>query len=212
MAVLKITMAFPLGGQASQRMARALQSQTPVPSADADARHLAEAVGRGDEAAFQALYDLYHERLFRLALVVGRGDEALARETVQSVFVTAAAKLQRVESEAHLWNWLAQIARQNLAKAWRQRQRDSTVMVRGELPDCAEPGEADSGLEQNLDAALLALEPDERQLLEWFYFDRLSHKEIAGQLNTTPKAISSRLERARARLRAMLARKLSHET
>jgi DNA-directed RNA polymerase specialized sigma24 family protein len=40
----------------------------------------------------------------------------------------------------------------------------------------------------------------------------LSHQEIAGQLNTTPKAVSSRLERARAKLRSLITRRLSHET
>ena len=80
------------------------------------------------------------------------------------------------------------------------------------MPDRAAPGEPDSVLEEKLDAALLAMEPEERQLIEWFYFDGLSHKEIAAQLGATPKAVSSRLERARARLRALLARNLSHET
>jgi len=212
MAVPINTMPFPLGGQVSRPMAKALESRTPTSTADAEACALAAAVGRGDEAAFQALYDRYHERLFRLALVLGRGDSVLARETVQSAFVTAATKLRRVESEEHLWNWLARIARQHLAKAWRQRQRDSAVMVAGDLPDCAGAADADSALEQNLDAALLALEPEERQLIEWFYFDGLSHKDIAEQLSLSAKAVSSRMERARARLRAVLARKLSHET
>jgi RNA polymerase sigma factor (sigma-70 family) len=59
---------------------------------------------------------------------------------------------------------------------------------------------------------LLALTADERQLIEWFYFDGLSHKEIAGQLGATSKAVSSRLERARSRLRALLASAPFHET
>src|SRR5277367_3617386 len=99
MAVPINTMPFPLGGQVSRPMAKALESRTPTSTADAEACALAAAVGRGDEAAFQALYDRYHERLFRLALVLGRGDSVLARETVQSAFVTAATKLRRVESE-----------------------------------------------------------------------------------------------------------------
>ena len=81
-----------------------------------------------------------------------------------------------------------------------------------ELPDCAEPVEPDSVLEESLDTALLRMEADERQLIEWFYFDNLSHKEIAVQLGTTPKAVSSRLERARARLRLLLTRTFSHES
>ena len=184
---------------------------TPSP-ADTEARRLAIAVGRGDEAAFQQLYDGYHGRLFRFALVLGHGDESLAGETVQSAFVTAAASLRRVESEQHLWNWLARVARQHLAKMRRQRRQDPSVEELASLPDCADTREADSVLEEKLDAALVAIEPEERQLLEWFYFDGLSHKEIAERLGATAKAISSRLERARARLRSLLTRNLSHET
>ena len=186
--------------------------QPSVARADAEARSLAAAIARGNEAAFRELYDRYRERLFRFALVLGRGDELLAQETVQSVFVTAAAKLRRVESEEHLWNWLARVARQQLAKTWRQRQRDSTIIGVAELSQCAEAREPDSVLEEYLDAALLALGTEDRQLIEWFYFDGLSQKEIAERLSATPKAISSRLERARAKLRSLLTRKLSHET
>ncbi len=205
-------MSLPAGGNSLPAMAKAGGVCPSAVEADAEARALACAVGRGDEAAFRKLYDLYHDRLFRLALVVGRGDELLAQETVQSVFVTAAAKLSRIESELHLWNWLARIARQQLAKSWRQQRRDSALVVPGELPECSDGGESEGALEQSLDAALLALEPDERQVIEWFYFDDLSHKQIAEQLSATPKAISSRLERARARLRALLAKGLARET
>ena len=63
-----------------------------------------------------------------------------------------------------------------------------------------------------LEAALLAMDADERELVEWFDFDKLSHMEISERLDATPKSVSSRLERARAKLRAIMARKLSHET
>jgi RNA polymerase sigma factor (sigma-70 family) len=184
-----------------------------APSADAEARALAAAIGRGDEAAFRTLYDRYHQRLFRLALVLGRGDESLAQDVVQSVFVTAAKKLRRADSEEHLWNWLARVARQQVAKTWRQRQRDPAIANAEVLTeDWPASAQSDSFLEEVLDAALKMLEADDRQLIQIFYFDRLSQKEIAEQLGTTPKAISSRLERAREKLRSLIKRALSHET
>ena len=196
------------------------QVQTAEPSgvppaasgADAAAGRLAAAVARGDEAAFRQLYDAYQRRLFRLALVLGRGDEPLAQDVVQAVFVTAAKKLRRAESEAHLWNWLARVARQHLAKTWRQQRRNPALVGMAELPDCADGAASDATLENSLDAALLAMEAEDRQLIEQFYFDRLSHREIAGHLGVTPKAVYSRLERAREKLRLLIARNLSHET
>src|SRR5580698_8895324 len=99
-----------------------------APAADAEARQLAAAIARGDEEAFRRLYDRYHRRLLRLGLMLGRGDEWLAQEVTQSVFVTAAAKLRKVQGEEHLWNWLAQVARQQTAKIWRERQKDGVTV------------------------------------------------------------------------------------
>lgn len=180
--------------------------------ADADAQRLAAAVARGDEPAFRELYDRYHDRLFRLIIVLGRGDEPLAREIVQSVMLTAARKLRAVESEAHLWHWLARVARQQLAKARRGQQRDASLVSMANPPELADTPAPEPVLAQSLDAALTTLDADEQQLVELFYYDELSHQNIAAQLNTTPKAVSGRLERIRAKLRALMLRRLSHET
>lgn len=189
------------------------QSGQPAPGADVEARALAAAIARGDEQAFRTLYERYHDRLLRLSLVLGRGDESLAQDLVQTVFVTAAKKLRRIETEEHLWNWLARVARQKSARAWRQRRRDPALAHAESLPeDCPANTEADSFLEEKLDAAMRLLDADEQQLVRIFYFDRLSHKEIATQFGTTPKAVSSRLERVRAKLRSLMKRALSHET
>jgi RNA polymerase sigma-70 factor, ECF subfamily len=200
-----------------------IREQTPHPTveasrgqltsaADAEACVLAAAIARGDEAAFRTLYDRYHQRLFRFALVLARGDESLAQDTVQCVFVTAAKKLRRADSEEHLWNWLARVARQQSARAWRKQRREPAIGSSEMLPeDCPAVAQPDSFLEEVLDGALKMLEAEEQQIIQVFYFDRLSQKEIAEQLGTTPKAVSGRLERAREKLRSLIKRKLSHE-
>ena len=181
-------------------------------AADAEARQAVAAIRRGDDAAFEQLYERYHRRLLRLALVLARGDELLAHDAVQGTFITAAQKLCRIDGEEHLWNWLAQVARQQIARACRNRKRDAAVVNQDELSGRAMAEESDTRLEEILDAALAALDLEERQIIERFYFDRLSQKEIAEQLKITPKAVSNRLERARAKLRLFVAKKLSYET
>jgi RNA polymerase sigma-70 factor (ECF subfamily) len=189
-----------------------VEALSAQPAADAEARALTAGIARGDEPAFRALYDCYHGRLFRLALVLGRGDESLAQDLTQTVFVMAAKKLRRVETEEHLWNWLARVARQQCAKTLRKRRRDPSI-ANSELltDDCLASAEPDSFLEEALDRALQALDAEERQLVETFYFDRLSQKELAERLGTTPKGVSGRLERAREKLRSLIKRALSHE-
>ena len=212
MTIATTTMSLFIRERAQVQTAESSSVQPAASGTEAEACRLAAAVGRGDEAAFRQLYDSYQPRLFRLALVLGRGDDSLAQDAVQAAFVTAAKKLRRAESDSHLWNWLARVARQHISKAWRQQQRDSAVVNVAELPECAGPPKSETGLEKSLDAALVELEPEERQLIERFYFDRLSHQEIARKLGVTPKAVSSRLERAREKLRRFVARKLPHET
>jgi RNA polymerase sigma-70 factor (ECF subfamily) len=212
MTIATVSMRFLAGEPTRHPIVEAFNLQTAAHNPDAVARHLAAAIARGDEVAFRELYDRYHRRLFRFALVLGCGDESLAHDAVQAAFLTAAAKLRATESEEHLWNWLARVARQQLAKARRQRRRNSAVIGMADVPDCPDGVELDSQLEESLDAALLAMDADERELVEWFYFDRLSHKEIAERLGATPKSVSSRLERVRAKLRLLITRRLSHET
>jgi RNA polymerase sigma-70 factor (ECF subfamily) len=208
---------FLLAGT-SKDMAHAVQvasiverSAPSAASADGEARRLTSGVARGEEAAFQELYDRYHERLLRLAFVFSRGDDSLAHDLVQSVMLTAAAKLKPLENEAHLWNWLARVARQHFLKRRRQQQRDSALVSMAELPEQPDEAEPDSMLEESLDAAMTALDADDRQVVEWFYFDGLSHKDIADRVRATPKAVSSRLERARIKLRSLVVKRLSHE-
>jgi RNA polymerase sigma-70 factor (ECF subfamily) len=181
----------------------------PETVGDCQARALATAVARGDEAAFEALYDLYHGRLMRFALVATHGDELLAAEIVQSTFLTAAASLKPVETAAHLWNWLALVTRQHLSKTLRTRKRSEATVPMPE--DWPEDSASEKILEQCLDKALLTLSPEDRQTIEWHYFENLSHKEIAQRLDLTPKAVSSRLERCRALLRSIINKAMRYE-
>lgn len=198
---------FPLVEKTACPMPKEFPARPDSLAADDEARRLTTAISRGDEAAFRELYDRYQDRVYRLALLLSHGSESLSSETVQSVFVTAAAKLRSVESEAHLWNWLARVARQQLARNRRQLAPNQSIVAVADLPDHPNPQEPDALLEEQLDAALRDLDPDERRLIESFYFDGLSQRDLAQQLGTTAKAVSSRLERARARLRAYVNRR-----
>jgi len=212
MTLAPTTMPFPIRERTTPPIVESASLNAVTATADAEARRVAAAVARRDEEAFRQLYDRYRQRLFRLALVLNHGDESLAHDAVQLAFVTAAKKLRRAENETHLWNWLARIARQHIAKAWRQQQRDSAVIGTADPPDGVSTAESDTVLEECLDAALQLMDEDERRLIEWFYFDEMSQKEIAEQLASTPKAVSSRLDRARTKLRSIIARRLSNET
>jgi RNA polymerase sigma-70 factor (ECF subfamily) len=199
MIVSTPSMSFPASDPAP-RIAESAAS----PVDDAQARQISAALAKGDEAAFNQLYDRYHRRLFRLTLALGHGDETLAYDAAEAAFLTAAAKLKAVESEEHLWNWLARVARQYMSKDRRKQRRHPQPASLEDHPCPVEAAAAETALETSLDTALLSLEPADRQAVEWFYFDGLSHQEIATRAETTVKAVSSRLERARVKLRTFL--------
>jgi RNA polymerase sigma factor (sigma-70 family) len=119
--------------------------------------------------------------------------------------------MRPLESEAHLWNWLALVTRQQAARALRHAAGRTSEVSLAELPDHLAPAEADTLLEECLDAAVQSLEPGDRRLIEWFYFEHLTCDHIAGRLGTTAKAVSSRLERTRAKVRSLVQRRLAHE-
>lgn len=186
---------------------------SPVPAALAatDARRLSQAVARGDEDAFNQLYDAYSDRVLRLAILLARGDASLACDVTQTVWLVAARKMKPLQSEEHLWNWLALVTRQQVARALRRAAGRTGEVSLGEMPEEAAPCDADTLLDECLHAALQSLEAEDRRLIESFYFEHLSCEHIAGRLGTTAKAISSRLERARAKLRSLVQRRLAHE-
>jgi len=198
-----------------ESLSRSISEAPPVQSSDtkldAEARRLAAGVARGDERTFQELYDRYQERLFRFALVLSHGDEIVAGEMVQSVFVIAAAKLRAVEGEQHLWNWLALVGRQQIFKTQKRQKRDAAILGMARSPDTTHPDTADKKLEDALDAALTELTDEDQLIVEWFYFDGLSHQQMADRMGTTTKAVSSRLERIRATLRRRVQHSLSSE-
>ena len=141
-------------------------TDTSVEAEDAVIAQLTRGVAAGREESFRELFDRYHDRLFRFLMVFARGDEGLACELVQSVMLTAAAKLGPLRTEAHLWNWLAKVARQHYAKRQTQIRREGMVLSFGECPEVAAENAPERELEQALDTALHELDEQNRSLIE----------------------------------------------
>jgi RNA polymerase sigma-70 factor (ECF subfamily) len=187
-----------------------MTADSPDEAEDQTARRISAGVAAGGEAAFTELHARYAPRLRRLLLALSRGDHMLAGEVAQAAFLTAAAKLRRVESEAHLWHWLARVARQHLSKAWRRQQRDPAALPLDDIPEPAAERQAEDQLSAALDRAIARLETGEQDLLRLFYTERRPQQEIGAQLGLTAKAVAGRLDRLRERLRREIQEELGH--
>jgi RNA polymerase sigma factor (sigma-70 family) len=191
--------------------------QTPIHTLpdQVDWLKLTTRIAAGDEESFAFFYHHFFERLFRYVLVMTGGDEQLSREVLQSTMVKAARYLKPLAEEVVLWSWLTQLAKTAFIDLLRRSQRAPPFVSLEVLNDTNlasdNPSHPDAVLEAALQNALELLPFEEQQLLRWTYFEDLSQKEIAASIQSTPKAVESKLARIRQKLRKILTTVLTNE-
>ena len=164
---------------------------------------LSARIANGSEEAFEEFYSLYTRRVYALLFSLTGGDGHLTRELHQVVFIRAARRFPRVESEGKLWSWLCAVARHALLDHLKRNSRRS----QREQICCgvvSEVSTAETAMLARLEAALEELPAEERELLDQFYFAEESQEMIAEKRGTTIKAIQSKLARVRLKLRSRL--------
>lgn len=180
-----------------------------------DVAALTVRMSRGDEPAWREFYDLYFNRLLRYLLVVAGGREEAAREALQLTMLRIVKHIRRFDSEPAFWSWLTVLARSAAVDEQRKRARYLAVLDRffrrEQLNGAAVNHDADAHLSALLEQNLEELAEDERRLVESKYFARSSVKEIADELQTTEKAIESRLARIRRKLKDAVLAQLNDE-
>jgi len=185
----------------------------PAAAMDSDTTRLTRAIVAGNEAAFAEFYDSYSGRLFGLLLVLTSGQQEVAREVHQTVMVKLARRFKVIGTQAELWAWLAQIARNAFIDYLRKEGRRRECALDGSMADSgkAPADAAEQTLLARLEEGLQMLGPEERSLLEAVYFDKRTHKDVAAETGQTVKAIDSRLGRIRAKLRTIIMRRTQNE-
>lgn len=175
----------------------------------------------GDDRALDALMERHAAGLHQF-LARFTGDSEEARDLAQEAFVRVYRHRQRFRSGRRFTTWLYAIAA-NLARnhlRWRGRHaanpltsedpetgrggvEPAALTARGPAPDqAAESTERITAVRR----AVGQLPPDLREALVLCEWEALAVAEAAAVLRTTPKAVESRLYRARQRLRQDLAR------
>jgi RNA polymerase sigma-70 factor (ECF subfamily) len=178
---------------------------------------LTSRLARGDEPAWREFHAAYAGRLYRYLLVVVRGDETRAADALQATFVRAARHMREFAIEEVLWSWLTVLARSAATDEARRRSRFAGLLVRFREERTQEPVSGqDAGALPNLAeivaAELAGLAEAERHVLTRKYLDGAPVREIASELETSEKAVESRLTRAREKLRGTVLRKLADPT
>ena len=169
----------------------------------------------GEEMAWRTFYDAYFDRLWRYLLVVAAGNEDAAREALQGTLIRVVRHVKAFETEPAFWSWLAVLARSAFTDETRKCRRYLAFLgrfMRWIEVQQSDNGEADEHLRALLQRSVAALPADERQLVEDKYFAQRSVREIAEQIQTTEKAVESKLVRIRRKLKDTVLAELKHES
>lgn len=172
----------------------------------------------GDLAAFEALYNRYHSRIYRVLYGLV-GNSADAADLTQEAFVRAYSELDRIRSDGNFYGWLRKTAL-NLGIDCLRRRKMLTLVsldapressnsdafaweVEDETQDVHRALETQS-LHEALHISIERLSPDHRTVVTMHYVEEMPVEEIAELLNVPVGTVKSRLARARDALRQML--------
>ena len=175
-------------------------------------RALVEALAGGDESALTGLMDRYERPIFHF-IYRHIPHDADARELAQEVFVRLFFNVGKFKPEARFSTWLYQIALnlcRDHVKSRRVRQAARTDSLSAQEDDDEHPAHAvavenrtpsDAAQAREklaaLDDGMAALPHELRTALVLTALEQHSHHECATLLKTTPKAIETRVYRAR---------------
>ena len=144
----------------------------------------------------------FYEDIYRYAFRLS-GAQADAEDLTQQTFLLAHRKLHQLRKTEKLKSWLFAILRSCFLKGVRtQRPLSGSELAVDEIPDRAV---GDDGIDrERLRAAIADLPEEFRVVVMMFYFEELSYKEIARELDLPTGTVMSRLSRAKGRLRQRL--------
>lgn len=183
-----------------------------TPPGAADDASLVRAAIKGANSAFSTLMTRHKDSLYRFVRrYVGDADEAF--DLVQETFVACWTALHTFDVSRPFPTWLRRIAL-NKCRDWSRRRRVRQFFFGAKPLNAADvaasdEGESDTTSEVDLavlEAAIAALPSALKEPLLLTTFEQLSHQEAADVLGVSPKAIETRVYRAKQKLREALQR------
>lgn len=164
-------------------------------------------VAKGDQLAFNKLFDLYHPTVHSTALKL-TGDSLLAEEIVQDTFLKVWLKKEELPSIANFKGWLYTIARNFTFNALREAktERERILRFMEEALTVEEPP-ADTQLKEKEFAAILSeaitrLPEKQRETYRLIKEEQLKRNEVAEKLQVSPETVKWNLEQAVKKVRA----------
>lgn len=139
-------------------------------------------------------------RVYGLALRLSR-DKALAEEATQEAYLKLLRSLPRLRRPERAQSWVLRIAGNAVRDLW--REREPTQLLDYEPPAIEERcDDWELARRRAIDLALGDLDYDERELFLLHTLEGVRLKDLARDRDLSLSALTSRLHRARAKVRA----------
>lgn len=152
---------------------------------------------QGDVRGFDWAYARYAGSVFGFLVRLARS-RALAEDLFQHTFLRLAERGSSLRPDSDLRAWLFSVARNAFHSEVRARGARADTSL-APLPRAAEAPEVGLAL-ADLEHALAALEPEDRELLLLVGVEGLSHAQLAAVLGVDAVTVRKRVSRARSRL------------
>jgi RNA polymerase sigma-70 factor (ECF subfamily) len=168
-------------------------------------RAIIQEVLAGDVEAFSRLVDRHYDRCARIAMRI-LGNREDAEEAIQDAFLRAFRALASYEDRERFSAWLSRILINQCRTIRTRVQRREEVFSHLDLADAELFADAE-GVESawpDLERALAQLPADQREAVVLRYSDDLTYEEMARITGAGESALKMRVQRAFARLRALL--------
>jgi RNA polymerase sigma-70 factor, ECF subfamily len=161
-------------------------------------------LNQSEAADIARLVAEHHAWVYRAAYRLC-GSVADAEDLTQQTVLTAQRALAQLREPAAARGWLGAILRTGFLKGVRKRRPLSAESHDVDLHEFAAPTPDEPAVDgESLAGALGALSDDSRLILTMFYFEELSYRDIAEQMEVPIGTVMSRLSRAKEQLRRKL--------
>ncbi len=157
----------------------------------------------GDTNSFRALVERYErEAIAHARAILGSREDSL--DMVQEAFLDAFLALDQFDCGRTFYPWFYVILRNRCYALLKSRERHAAVSLNACRGLIATSGSTASRRIQDIEEALLELDPADREILLLKYLDGLAYRELAERLEIPIGTVMSRLFYARQRLREKL--------
>ena len=151
---------------------------------------------RGSVEAFDALYELYFNKVYAYSLQISKSEQK-ATDITQDVFLKLWETRQSIKTEKCISPYLFRIARNHLVSAYRETANSITYQNYVRYNNSIEYGpQPDIEYEEflrKIRECLSKMPESQRKIVEMSRFKTMSNKEIAAALGLSEQTVKNRL-------------------